>query len=150
VPSRKSGRRGLSTRRAWKVRKAMSSRLAQFRRAARRENQTCFRVTCPDKSWLAPFPAFARFRFLWEPVVAFVSLFLRQGHTMFVTQTDLELRILLPQPPEHWDCRHVLPLLTSLVAFLRPLQGRRRKFLQPLLRPSKAGNQNWILVWHGF
>jgi hypothetical protein len=34
-----------------------------------------------------------------------------------LAQTDLELMIFLPQPPEYWNCRHVPSDLATLSSF---------------------------------
>ena len=36
----------------------------------------------------------------------------REGGSYYVTQASLELAI-LPQPPEHWDCRCVAPFAAN-------------------------------------
>jgi hypothetical protein len=48
-----------------------------------------------------------------------MCLFLRQGLTHYVVQADLELMILLPQPPKCWDysCvpQHILAIFKCAV-----------------------------------
>lgn len=44
--------------------------------------------------------------------VLMLQEYFRQGLTT-IDQASLHLMILLPQPPVCWDCRHVVPHLTS-------------------------------------
>lgn len=45
----------------------------------------------------------------------FACLLIFDMGTGFVAQADLELVILLPQPPVCWDCRHVPPCPADLI-----------------------------------
>jgi hypothetical protein len=44
-----------------------------------------------------------------------IKLIYLQKGSCYVAQAGLEFKILLPQPPDCWDYRHVLPLLTRII-----------------------------------
>lgn len=59
------------------------------------------------------------FAFAFRALVWFGSGFWKQSRS--VTQTDLELLNLLPQPPQRWQHQHVLPLPQPILINLTPL-----------------------------
>jgi hypothetical protein len=46
----------------------------------------------------------------WQRVWAFFFVF--ETGSPYVVQAELELRILLPQPPKYWDYTHAIPYQT--------------------------------------